>query len=236
MANTVSFSVVFSFGGLGGGHVGVSLSLAATSPSPSHACKDMDGYMDTCATPVGQARAASLGSPQAPSSNFQRWTRPDLHPDAERHLGRTYFHLPLNHLFCSQLETQVRNPGFPDSSPTLSSLPAPRYRPVVPKATQQGRHRHPPTLNTNARGPPRTNHTQHSIMAVLDSVANTLASARNQADRLVPPQARRDAYDSVQEFAYRRPLLFVRPCYSSFSFLPDLAPPPPGSSSLVKPC
>lgn len=46
-------------------------------------------------------------------------------------------------------------------------------------------------------------------MAVLEYVTGTLESARRQADRVVTPDTRQRAYETVHAFAQQRPLLFV---------------------------
>lgn len=43
----------------------------------------------------------------------------------------------------------------------------------------------------------------------MDRVADTLDAARRQADRVLTPETRQRAYDSVHAFAVQRPLLFV---------------------------
>ena len=51
-------------------------------------------------------------------------------------------------------------------------------------------------------------------MADYDYVTGTIDSARRQADRVVSPDDRQKAYDSVNAFAHDRPLLFVSPSSS----------------------
>lgn len=50
-------------------------------------------------------------------------------------------------------------------------------------------------------------------MAVYDYVTGTVESARRQANRIVSPDDRQKAYDSVNVFANERPLLFVGSLY-----------------------
>lgn len=50
-----------------------------------------------------------------------------------------------------------------------------------------------------------------STMAVLDYVNGTLESARRQADRVVTPDSRQQAYDAIWSFAQEHPVLFVSP-------------------------
>ncbi|CAN8095245.1 unnamed protein product [Discula destructiva] len=60
-------------------------------------------------------------------------------------------------------------------------------------------------------------------MAVLAYVTSTVESARRQADRVMPPDARQKAYDTTHAFALERPIVFsFLVAQALFSLLPVL--------------